>query len=337
MDQTQQLIELKKMLDQGLIDDQEFLKLKAEILSKSTTSDNYTALHASQPHTNSNNNLRKNSHDKLKRVLIFSIAILMVLVIVVYAFVENSTPKKDFIISSTDSSSQPIEEADTNRKNENPLKPPIHYNIPRQIAYSFPSSNTTNYIPKEFYPIGWSRNGKFAFLFIPANEASDCNYAELVIQDMVTDEIVYRKNSREYCDGNEPLFSRAWNDLSPIITPVLNQFQIEQVGGITINQLPYLYNGNRYDFHLYNRTENYYDYGQTIAAASVISLKVNGVLGKKVYGKTYGSSGPLYNGVVGYLKSPFENRIAAFYALEYRGYEGPPNVIDFELIGCMIQ
>ena len=46
---------------------------------------------------------------------------------------------------------------------------------------------------------------------------------------------------------------------------------------------------------------------------------------------------PLSNKLVSYLKSPFDDRLAAFYVTEYRGYEGPPNVINFELIGCLIQ
>jgi hypothetical protein len=43
-----------------------------------------------------------------------------------------------------------------------------------------------------FYPIGWSRDGKFAYYLEPVDEACGCYYAELVIQDLRTDEILWK-------------------------------------------------------------------------------------------------------------------------------------------------
>jgi hypothetical protein len=68
-----------------------------------------------------------------------------------------------------------------------------------------------------------------------------------------------------------------------------------------------------------------------VIEAAVISLKTNGQIGKKGFGNIYADHKPLSNRIAGYLKSPFENRIAALYVTEYRGWEGPPNVMEFEL------
>ena len=49
-----------------------------------------------------------------------------------------------------------------------------------------------------FYPIGWSRDGKFAYYIEPVDEACGCYFAELIIQDLRTDKIVWHfKNDPE--------------------------------------------------------------------------------------------------------------------------------------------
>jgi hypothetical protein len=41
----------------------------------------------------------------------------------------------------------------------------------------------------------------------------------------------------------------------------------------------------------------------------------------------------LSNKLWGYLQSPYDNRIVLFYESEKRGWEGPPNMMNLELIG----
>src|SRR5260221_5318667 len=46
-------------------------------------------------------------------------------------------------------------------------------------------------IPEGFFPIGWSRDGKFAYYTEPVDEACGCYYANLVIQDLRTDKVIW--------------------------------------------------------------------------------------------------------------------------------------------------
>src|SRR5690349_14764325 len=49
-----------------------------------------------------------------------------------------------------------------------------------------------------FYPIGWSREGKFAYYTEPVDEACGCYFAELVIKDLRTDKELWKfKNDPE--------------------------------------------------------------------------------------------------------------------------------------------
>ena len=53
-------------------------------------------------------------------------------------------------------------------------------------------------LPEGFYPIGWSRDGKFAYYAEPPDEACGCYFAELVIQDLRTDTVLWKfKNDPE--------------------------------------------------------------------------------------------------------------------------------------------
>lgn len=44
---------------------------------------------------------------------------------------------------------------------------------------------------EKFFPLGWSKDGNFAYLVEPADEACGCYFAHLVIQDLKTDKILW--------------------------------------------------------------------------------------------------------------------------------------------------
>jgi hypothetical protein len=52
---------------------------------------------------------------------------------------------------------------------------------------------TGQLLREKFYPIGWSKDGKFAFLVEPPDEACGCYFAHLVIQDLLTDKILWER------------------------------------------------------------------------------------------------------------------------------------------------
>jgi len=50
------------------------------------------------------------------------------------------------------------------------------------------------YVPlltESFYPIGFSKDGKFAYYVEPVDEACGCYFAKLIIQDLRTDKILF--------------------------------------------------------------------------------------------------------------------------------------------------
>lgn len=234
-----------------------------------------------------------------------------------------------------------LSEAELNRlaSKDYQFQPRDKYPKPANLRY-FNNANEdrSKVIYHEIYPIGWSAEGKFAYIEIPPDEAAGCQTSYFYIKDLITDNIVYTTQSKEYCEDDlYDVFNRSWKSLEPKITAKLNEYHIEPTAGVELLQLPYLYNGNKYDFHLYSRMGRNEMFGIDIAEASVISLKINNQIDKKIYGQTYGKDGPFYNEVIGYFKSPFENRLGVFYVTKRNGWEGIPYVVSFEVIGCQIK
>jgi hypothetical protein len=67
--------------------------------------------------------------------------------------------------------------------------------IARLVRQNFPkfydrSNSYPALIPESFFPIGWSKDGKFAYYSEPVDEACGCYYAYLAIQDLRTDKII---------------------------------------------------------------------------------------------------------------------------------------------------
>jgi hypothetical protein len=79
-------------------------------------------------------------------------------------------------------------------------------------------------------------------------------------------------------------------------------------------------------------------YGSVTQATVHLISRRNG--SKTVRDHTYSSGAegtfPLNVGVVGYVKSPFEDRIAMILIEVYRGYEGPPHSTNIEAVGASL-
>jgi hypothetical protein len=194
----------------------------------------------------------------------------------------------------------------------------------------------------QFYPIGWSTDGKFAYAEETAQEAC-CNEINIYIQDMNSDSILW-KWTYERGDEDTSKFEKIWKDSSALFTENLNKYRVMPVVLSGLEKFPVKTDSTEYSFGISNKTLKSPDFGMTMLDESTISLLINGIEKKKIFSKKYAepvsAEGSAYmismtisDKIPGYLKSPYENRIALFYMTEQRGYEGPPNVLKFRLFG----
>lgn len=218
------------------------------------------------------------------------------------------------------------------------------YTLPQEIKYyGEVQENDHNapdfYIPTKFFPIGWSEDGKLAYIIEPADEACGCYFFSIIIQDMNRDKIIWQWNLNEEIEGHQDSLESIWKKNHKMFTDTLKNHFIHQNKNITIKKgKKYSYSKNSFNIKVIQKREAREDnYFNAITYEKIIVEKNNNS-SKRVYEKsTKEFSLSLSADVVGHIKSPYENRIALIYKKEIRGYEGPPNVIGFKLIGCDLE
>ena len=188
---------------------------------------------------------------------------------------------------------------------------------------------------ENFYPIGWSEDGKFAYYTEPADEACGCYFGNLIIQDMRTDKILWRKdytsenggadNLKDYWQKNQKEFSRK-----------LAEYKITAPKSFTLLDSPFKFQNDVFSVDL---TQNL-KFEDISAKGSVILQMIYKTGGAKtIYEEKY--TPKVYSSlrsaeIGGILPSPFEARVAVVLVETHRGWEGPPNITRLKVIGASL-
>lgn len=192
-------------------------------------------------------------------------------------------------------------------------------------------------------PVGWSNDGKFAYLIEEAFEAVNNYKLRLFIQDMETDEILAEKSweASEQAGWTEEQdfdFNEVWAKERATFVGLIAEHKIQEGLGTKLLPLPYQLEGRSYQVEnrdILSRS----DYtGNDIVSKHELIAVATGLGQKRIANQTFGKYDLVQaTHVLGVFKSPFEDRIAVLDAAEYRGYEGPPNVLKFKMVGCQLK
>ncbi|MCB9235463.1 MAG: hypothetical protein H6581_27655 [Bacteroidia bacterium] len=221
------------------------------------------------------------------------------------------------------------------------------YPLPQEVNF-YGKVQSTDYggenffLPSKFYPIGWSSDHKFAWVREPADEACGCYFFEIVIQDLGSNEILwqwkYNSDQGEEGGGNvgENL-GAVWKNKYADFEKVLNEHQIRAGGDFSLMQgNQFDWEGKEYQWRLeMERKALENNYFNAITSAT-LWLEAKGQSAQKVW--KYEGSEFFMNldmEVAGTLLSPYEPLAAVVIAKTERGYEGPPHVKDFEIVGSI--
>lgn len=218
--------------------------------------------------------------------------------------------------------------------------------FPNFYGKAFPQEQL---IVEEFYPIGWSKDGKFAYYAEPGDEACGCYFGQLFILDLVNDKVLWSfdYNGLDHQDEEEKNEPKSINDLwrrnRKLFSDKLREHNIVPQGRFAFLSFPINYNGDQLkpDLKIKENTneETRYYNGIIQARLDLISRRQ----GKKtifedtyITGKKEFEASPLDLKVLGYLKSPFEPRIAVMMIEVNRGYEGPPHTTHIQIVGASL-
>ncbi|GIU81169.1 MAG: hypothetical protein D6687_10185 [Acidobacteria bacterium] len=193
-------------------------------------------------------------------------------------------------------------------------------------------------IVEKFYPIGWSKDGKFAYLVEPADEACGCYFAKVVVQDLRSDKKLW---SYSYVgkEGAKESIDTFWKSNKKKISQKLRKYGIIALstGGFALIKGDIRWRDNllRAELKVTKNPDIEDDFNKI---SSIVLELISERKGRKtIYAERFGPksySGILDARVVGYLKSPFEARVAFILVKVRRGYEGLPHVTVNEVIGA---
>ena len=198
-------------------------------------------------------------------------------------------------------------------------------------------------LQETLYPLGWSPDGKFAYLLEEANEAVQNTTIHLRIQDMDSDEIL---EEHTFKASEQPGWTEdtdnysvmgIWRSQETLYDSLLQIHQIRL--GVGTQFYPLVIMKQRYavNFTAQDKLrQNVLFDIQEVDQHWLVARK--GERRKTICKQTMGkydlviASQPL-----GGFHSPFEERLAVVDGLEKRGYEGPPNVLRLQLVGCDLE
>lgn len=225
------------------------------------------------------------------------------------------------------------------------------YSVPRAVSLerivrrSFPvyygKEPYNSLLIDGFFPIGWSRDGKFAYYVEPVDEACGCYFAELRIQDLRTDKILWEfkndPNSRVDKDGSplEDDIQKLWKRNQKLFAEKLNEHGIVPVARFAMLRRSFSSGGKTYSAKAISKRSGDEDglrVKNVVFEVSSPSLGKKTVFSAQYSGEVYES--PLDVGVAGAFKSPYENRAAIIMINVQRGWEGPPHTVDVRIAGA---
>ncbi len=196
----------------------------------------------------------------------------------------------------------------------------------------------TKFVLREkFYPIGWSKDGKFAFYTEPADEACGCYFAELIVQDLRTDKVLWQKSYSSENGGADDL-QKYWAKNQKEFSRRLAQYGIVPNKDFTLLDSPLKAADDTFSIDLFSDVKIAED--TYISKGNIVLKLLSDKKGAKtVYQKTYDGKG--YDGVMnteigGMLLSPFEPRSAIILIETRRGYEGPPHTTNIKIVGATL-
>ncbi|NJO88632.1 MAG: hypothetical protein HC831_06435 [Chloroflexia bacterium] len=202
------------------------------------------------------------------------------------------------------------------------------FTLPEELAYT---STRHGFNYDKFYPIGWSKDGKFAYIMEPADEGSGFYLFEIVILDIVNNKLVWSWKPEESEDGN---VQSTWKENYDLFAQHLNEAEIIPTKDFKLEPTSASYKGNDYEIIMETASEVDPDYGVDMIKEIEINLQSTELGVKQIYNqKTDGRDYILSAYIPGFLLSQHDDRIVVICQKERIGAGGPPNIVFFELIG----
>ncbi|MDX1531747.1 MAG: hypothetical protein R3362_09495 [Rhodothermales bacterium] len=211
---------------------------------------------------------------------------------------------------------------------------PTPHRLPLDPAAAAPSTTS------RLFPAGWSAVGAFAYVYRRAPEAGEEGDWVLRVQDLRSDRLL-----AEMPLGNpltdDPFGNRtladAWAEHGTRIDSLLDAHAVVPADTLVLRPFPARlgpFQQTVLEAEVRTTPGTDPDFGYDGIAGLTLGLVQNRTARKRIHSERFPRYLPLGAGVLGYLESPHEERIAVVLGLVRRGWEGPPNVLDYRIVGA---
>ncbi len=205
------------------------------------------------------------------------------------------------------------------------------YLVPSELNYNRQSGD---FIYAKFHPIGWSQTGTFAYIVEPADQATGFYLFEFILVDSNTDKVLWTWKPEETEEGSIDLI---WETNYELFKSYLNEYEIYQQKNIQLEATNFSYLDNQYSIQLETKTQEEPDYGFDVITETYIRLQSTSLGEKNVYANVEKDYSQILSVIIaGCLRNPLGDQIAIFTRYEMWGYEGPPNLIYFQIFGSSL-
>ncbi len=187
-------------------------------------------------------------------------------------------------------------------------------------------SPIVNGVP-EFYFLGWSKTGKIAFIMNTYLDGVGGNRIDFIVQDTVTDEILYNNSSLLYDEGDGSSIMDDYKEMDR----VLAQYKIILQAPDYMEPTKTNRDGPKGAAVWFGvEASNVHEDEMGTTFLDYVCTAYTGDALKVVTSEKNAQCSNVY--VCGYLRSPYENRIALILGNTVRGFEGCD--IAYKLSGC---
>lgn len=204
---------------------------------------------------------------------------------------------------------------------------------------------TWKYMDGAVAPIGWSADGKFAYVEYIINEAADWGEIGIlhwVVQDMVTDKILWE---------SEPGFEGLPDSLAEASLPEIYRWELANIKAykaaldkykivlqptLAIEKFPLVYKGSAYQAFIADlvRGKDEFEFEDVVMKYRVLVARDDQA---KPVGEFKDNAVTLDVHIGGFVRSPYEPRIAVAVIRIRRGWEGPPHPVKCFFTGCHLE
>lgn len=231
--------------------------------------------------------------------------------------------------------------ADATKRTDQIRQPqPIALDIFAKSKQQFaPALLDSLFMSDEFYPLGWSTDGKkLAYGIKHSKEDTSSTVVSVFIQDLVSDKIIWKL--KKSSSQKDPSFAHFWrNNHQPILTAFARYKITLGSNGLTLNTTGLTYGANTFSYTVKAKQASdghIQSYRVLLNSNGKGSKEISKAHFKRVdlqQGK-YGSKEKI--AVIGYFQGADKARVATLLGLMERGKEGM-KVMRYNIIGASLK